>query len=50
MGTRKGNGSGSEFTFRQSYENSFISDVIKTYNNITDADLEAEKNAIKNIV
>lgn len=50
MGKKKGNGSGSEFLFRQSYENSFISDVIETYNGITDEDLQAQKNAIRNVM
>ena len=49
MGKNKGN-LGSEFVFKQGYENSFISDVIETYNGITDADLEAQKDAIRNVM
>ena len=49
MGKNRGN-KGSEFIFKQSYENSFISDVIETYNGITDIELKSQIDAIKNVM
>ncbi|MBQ3408711.1 MAG: hypothetical protein IJH12_05885 [Clostridia bacterium] len=39
-----------KYSSKQSYENSFISDVIETYNHISQMDLDAQKEAIRNII
>ena len=49
MGKNKGS-IGSEYSFKQGYENSFISDVIETYNGISDTELKAQIDAIKNVM
>lgn len=43
-------GKGNGYICKQSYESSFLSDVIKTYNKISDADIEAQIAALKNAI
>ncbi len=50
MARKKGN-NGSRYAFEPSYDgNSFISDVIQTFNDISDAELETQKTAIRNVM
>jgi len=47
---KKNSNQENQYVCKKSYENSFISDVISTYNSFSSSDLELQKNAMKNAI